>query len=131
MLSLPLLDKLQQLEILFERCTVRQIQEIFPVIVHSIFGINGNPLGWGLRTTTMENASHYFNRLQHFLGVNGIWMHICHRLLNETTKFEIEINLLPVSITFKPYYPTYLLYVFVHSANSSACCRQVPCFMQI
>ncbi|KAH8414053.1 hypothetical protein KR222_003373, partial [Zaprionus bogoriensis] len=94
-LGLPLLERLQQLEILFERCTVRQIQEIFPVIVHSIFGINGNALGWGLRTTTLENASHYFSRLQDFLGVNGIWMHICHRLLNETTKFEIDIGLLP------------------------------------
>lgn len=96
-LSLPLLDKLPQLELLFDRCTVRQIEEIYPLIVHSIFGINGNSLGWGLRITTMENASHYFNRLQHFLGVNGIWMHVCHRLLNETTKFDIDINLLPVS----------------------------------
>ncbi|XP_030572125.1 sphingomyelin phosphodiesterase 4 [Drosophila novamexicana] len=94
-LSLPLLDKLPQLELLFDRCTVRQIEEIYPLIVHSIFGINGNSLGWGLRITTMENASHYFNRLQHFLGVNGIWMHVCHRLLNETTKFDIDINLLP------------------------------------
>ncbi|EDV92548.1 sphingomyelin phosphodiesterase 4 isoform X1 [Drosophila grimshawi] len=94
-LGLPLLNKLQQLEILFERCTVRQIQEIYPLIVHSIFGINGNPLGWGLRITTMENASHSFNRLQHFFGVNGIWMHVCHRLLNETTKFDIDIHLLP------------------------------------
>lgn len=110
MLNLPLLDKLQQLELLFERCTVRQIQEIFPVIVHSIFGINGNPLGWGLRTTTMENASHYFHRLQQFLGVNGIWMHICHRLLNETTKFEIDINLLPVGITCKAHRIKYLIY---------------------
>ncbi|KAM8705739.1 hypothetical protein ACLKA7_010098 [Drosophila subpalustris] len=94
-LGLPLLDRLLQLEILFERCTVRQIQEIYPLIVHSIFGINGNVLGWGLRTTTMENAPHYFNRLQHFFGVNGVWMHVCHRLLSETTKFDIDINLLP------------------------------------
>ncbi|ALC47309.1 CG6962 [Drosophila busckii] len=94
-LNLPLMDKLLQLEILFERCTLRQIQELFPLIVHSMFGINGHVLGWGLRTTTMENAPHYFNRLQHFLGVHGIWMQICHKLLNETTKFEIDINLLP------------------------------------
>ncbi|XP_034114645.1 sphingomyelin phosphodiesterase 4 [Drosophila albomicans] len=94
-LNLPLIDKIQQLELLFERCTVRQIQEIFPLIVHSIFGLNGNILGWGLRTTTMENAPHYFTTLQRFFGVRGVWMHICHRLLNETTKFDIDINLLP------------------------------------
>lgn len=95
-LSLPLLDKLAQLELLFDRCTIRQIQDIYPLIVHSIFGVNSNPLGWGLRTTTLENAVHSYNRLHQFFAVNGIWMHICHRLLNETTKFEIDINLLPV-----------------------------------
>ncbi|XP_030376210.1 sphingomyelin phosphodiesterase 4 isoform X2 [Scaptodrosophila lebanonensis] len=94
-LSFPLMERLQELSIMFERCTARQIQEIYPMIVHSIFGINGNALGWGLRTTTIENGPHYFNALHQFFGVTGPFMNICHRLLNETTKFAIDISLLP------------------------------------
>ncbi|TDG52183.1 hypothetical protein AWZ03_001464 [Drosophila navojoa] len=94
-LSLPVIDRLSQLELLFDRCTIRQIQDIYPLIVHSIFGVTGNPVGWGLRTTTLENSMLSYNKLHQFFAVNGIWMHICHRLLNETTKFDIDINLLP------------------------------------
>ncbi|XP_017083915.1 sphingomyelin phosphodiesterase 4 [Drosophila eugracilis] len=94
-LSLPLYDRVHELSILFDRCSVRQIQEIFPHVVHSIFGINGNPLGWGLRTTTMENNQLHFQILQQFFGVSGPWMHLCHRLLLDQCKFELDINLLP------------------------------------
>ncbi|KAH8383164.1 hypothetical protein KR009_007128, partial [Drosophila setifemur] len=94
-LSLPLLERLQKLSILFDRCSMRQIQEIFPHIVHSIFGINGNPLGWGLRTTTLENNPLQFQTLHQFFGVCGHWMHLCHRLLADQCKFELDIGLLP------------------------------------
>ncbi|KAH8340880.1 hypothetical protein KR059_009142, partial [Drosophila kikkawai] len=94
-LSLPLMDRLHELTILFDRCSVRQIQEVFPHIVHSVFGINGNPLGWGLRTTTQENSAMHFQALSHFFGVCGPWMHLCHRLLADQYKFEVDINLLP------------------------------------
>ncbi|KAH8291911.1 hypothetical protein KR054_002124, partial [Drosophila jambulina] len=94
-LSLPLMDRLHELTILFDRCSVRQIQEVFPHIVHSVFGINGNPLGWGLRTTTQENNAMHFQALNHFFGVCGPWMHLCHRLLADQYKFELDITLLP------------------------------------
>ncbi|XP_017062205.1 sphingomyelin phosphodiesterase 4 [Drosophila ficusphila] len=94
-LSLPLLDRLHELSILFDRCSLRQIQDIFPHIVHSIFGINGNPLGWGLRTTTLENSPMQFQTLHQFFGVCGPWMHLCHRLLLDQCKFELDVNLLP------------------------------------
>jgi len=96
-LNLPLFDRVHELSILFDRCSLRQIQEIFPHVVHSIFGINGNPLGWGLRTTTLENNPLHFQTLYQFFGVCGPWMHLCHRLLLDQYKFDLDINLLPVS----------------------------------
>ncbi|EDV49457.1 sphingomyelin phosphodiesterase 4 [Drosophila erecta] len=94
-LSLPLFERVHELSILFDRCSLRQVQEIFPHIVHSIFGISSNPLGWGLRTTTLENNPLHFQTLQQFFGVCGPWMHVCHRLLLDQYKFELDINLLP------------------------------------
>ncbi|XP_017105027.2 sphingomyelin phosphodiesterase 4 [Drosophila bipectinata] len=94
-LSLPLLERLQELSILFDRCSLRQIQEIYPHIVHSVFGINGNPLGWGLRTTTLENNPLQFQMLHQFFGICGSWMHLCHRLLADQCKFELDVSLLP------------------------------------
>lgn len=97
-LSLPLLERIQELSILFDRCSLRQIQEIYPHIVHSVFGINGNPLGWGLRTTTLENNPLQFQVLRQFFGICGSWMHLCHRLLADQCKFELDVSLLPVNI---------------------------------
>ncbi|KAH8294746.1 hypothetical protein KR018_002396, partial [Drosophila ironensis] len=94
-LSFPLMDRISELTLMFERCPLRQLQEIFPQIVHSMFGVNGNPLGWGLRTTTMEHAPVQFQRLQQFFGVSGPWMHMCHSLLAEQCKFEVDVALLP------------------------------------
>lgn len=94
-LSLPLLERIQELSILFDRCSLRQIQEIYPHIVHSVFGINGNPLGWGLRTTTLENNPLQFQVLHQFFGICGSWMHLCHRLLADQCKFELDVSLLP------------------------------------
>eukprot|EP00099_Drosophila_melanogaster_P022605 NP_650124.1 uncharacterized protein Dmel_CG6962 [Drosophila melanogaster] len=94
-LSLPLFERVHELSILFDRCSLRQVQEIFPHVVHSIFGIDGNPLGWGLRTTTLENNPVQFQTLHQFFGVCGPLMHVCHRLLVDQYKFELDINLLP------------------------------------
>jgi len=91
-LNLPLFDRVHELSILFDRCSLRQIQEIFPHVVHSIFGINGNPLGWGLRTTTLENNPLHFQTLHQFFGVCGPWMHLCHRLLLDQYKFDLVLT---------------------------------------
>ncbi|EDW85099.1 uncharacterized protein Dwil_GK14473 [Drosophila willistoni] len=94
-LGMPLMERIHELTILFDSCNGRQLQTVYPHIVHSIFGINGNPIGWGLRTTTQENSPHYFHILQQFFGVRGPWMHMCHKILNDATKFELDVNLLP------------------------------------
>ncbi|KAH8267033.1 hypothetical protein KR018_001909 [Drosophila ironensis] len=93
-MNLPLTKRIIELTKMFEDFPVRQLQEIFPQLVHSMFGINGNPVGWGLRTTT-KNEVKEFDSLQKFFGVTGPWMRMCHSLLADHCKFELDVNLLP------------------------------------
>ncbi|XP_017144069.1 sphingomyelin phosphodiesterase 4 [Drosophila miranda] len=92
------LEQVRDLLMLMERCSLRELQEIFPHIVHYIFGVNGNPLGWGLRTTTPESGMNVYKTLEQFFGVCGPWMIVCHKLLAEQAKFEIDISRLPVKL---------------------------------
>ncbi|XP_022216123.2 sphingomyelin phosphodiesterase 4 [Drosophila obscura] len=97
-LRYPPVERVHELLMLMERCSLRELQEIFPHIVHFIFGVNGNPLGWGLRTTTPESGMNVYKTLEQFFSVCGPWMNVCHRLLAEQAKFEMDINLLPVKL---------------------------------
>ncbi|BFF89069.1 sphingomyelin phosphodiesterase 4 [Drosophila madeirensis] len=94
-LRYPPVERVHELIMLMERCSLRELQEIFPHIVHHMFGVNGNPLGWGLRTTTPESGINVYKILEQFFGMCGTWMIVCHRLLAEQSKFDIDISLLP------------------------------------
>ncbi|XP_065354965.1 sphingomyelin phosphodiesterase 4 isoform X2 [Calliphora vicina] len=95
LLSFPLLDRCTELNILFERCNLRELQEIFPSIVQSVFGIGTGGLGWGLRATTKENSPQCFDMLHNFFGPMGPMFRLCYRLLNEAIKFELSLEQLP------------------------------------
>ncbi|KAH8274422.1 hypothetical protein KR018_010105, partial [Drosophila ironensis] len=93
-LGLPLLKRIFELTKMFERFPVRQLREIFPQLVYSMFGLNGNPAGWGLRTTT-DYEEKEFECLMKFFGVTGPWMRLCHSLVAEPGKFELDVCMLP------------------------------------
>ncbi|KAI8129032.1 Sphingomyelin phosphodiesterase 4 [Lucilia cuprina] len=95
LLSFPLLDRCTELNILFERCNLRELQEIFPSIVQSVFGIGTGGLGWGLRATTKENSPQCFDMLHNFFSPMGPMFRLCYRLLNEAIKFELSLEQLP------------------------------------
>lgn len=93
------MERCTELNILFERCNLRELQEIFPSIVHSVFGIGSGGLGWGLRATTKENAPQIFDMLYNFFSPMGPMFRLCYRLLNEAIKFELSLEQLPVKYT--------------------------------
>lgn len=97
LLNYPLVDRCPELGILIDRCSIRELQEVFPCIVNSIFGINSGGLGWGLRTTTKENSPQVFDILLNFFTPLGPMFRLCYRLLNDAFKFELSIDMLPVS----------------------------------
>ena len=92
-----MLDRCTELNILFDRGNLRELQEVFPKIVQSVFGVGTGGLGWGLRATTKENAPPCFEMLHNFFAPMGPMFRLCYRLLNEAIKFELPLDQLPVS----------------------------------
>lgn len=101
LLSFPLFDRCHELNILFDRCNLRELQELFPTIVKSVFGIGTGGLGWGLRTTTKENSAPCFDILYNFFSPMGPMFRLCYNLLNDQIKFEMSLEHLPVSVITK------------------------------
>ncbi|XP_011293131.1 sphingomyelin phosphodiesterase 4 [Musca domestica] len=95
LLSFPLFDRCHELNILFDRCNLRELQELFPTIVKSVFGIGTGGLGWGLRTTTKENSAPCFDILYNFFSPMGPMFRLCYNLLNDQIKFEMSLEHLP------------------------------------
>lgn len=102
-LAYPQLEsRCSELSFLFDRCSLRELQDIFPTIVHSIFGVGsaGSPgcIGWGLRVTTKENSPTCFDLLHNFFHPLGPMFRLCYRLLNDAIKFEFSRELLPLKV---------------------------------
>lgn len=94
-LSRPAPEKCPELGLLFDRCSIRELQEYFPNIINSIFDLTNLGIGWGLRTVTKEDSSHTFEILHDFFIPHGPMFRLCYRLLNDAIKFEFNIDLLP------------------------------------
>ncbi|XP_017468610.1 PREDICTED: sphingomyelin phosphodiesterase 4 isoform X1 [Rhagoletis zephyria] len=95
----PIPDRCLELTQLFERCSLRELQDIFPTIVQSVFGIGSGGLGWGLRATTKENSQMCFDILHDFFSPMGSMLRLCYRLLNDAIKFEFSLDLLPHKVS--------------------------------
>lgn len=91
------MDRCNELNVLFDRCTLRELQDIFPAIVQSVFGIGTGGLGWGMRSVTKENSPQCFEMLYNFFSPMGPMFRLCYRLLNDAIKFELALEQLPVS----------------------------------
>lgn len=75
---------------------------MFPTLVQSIFGVPSTT-GWGLRTTCRNLNQQEFDTMYNFFTPLGPMFRLCYRLLNEPFKFDVPIEMLPVSssCTFK------------------------------
>lgn len=99
LLTYPLVHhRCAELGLLIDRCSIKELQDFFPALVNSIFGnAPGNGIGWGLRTVARETHQHEFDVLYTFFIPLGPMFRLCYRLLNEPVKFDIPIEMLPVS----------------------------------
>nr|XP_013101708.1 unnamed protein product [Stomoxys calcitrans] len=95
LLSFPIMERCSELNMLFDICNLRELQELFPTIVNSVFGIGTGGLGWGLRATTKENSPQCFEMLYNFFAPMGPMFRLCYRLLNDAIKFELSLEHLP------------------------------------
>lgn len=102
-LNCPLLQRMSELGMFIDRSSIKELQDAFVPIVNSIFGIPGG-IGWGFRTITRPAAQQEFDLLCNFFTPLGPMFRLCYRLLNDSNsiKFEIPIELLPVSLKTVP-----------------------------
>lgn len=101
-LNFPPVERCKQLNILIDRCSVKELQDLFPMLIQSVFsnGPGGNQLGWGLRTLTRKSNVDEYNGLYSFFHPGtGSMLRLCYRLLNEPIKFDLPIEMLPVRRT--------------------------------
>lgn len=93
---MPLPNKISELTFIIQRCGIKELQDIFPALVSSIFGdLNG--LGWNLRLITREQNLTEFEWLYSFLNpMGGAMFEMCYKLLNDTIKFDVPLSSLPV-----------------------------------
>lgn len=88
-----------ELGLLIDRASLRELQDIYPVLVNSIFGVNtGGGTGWGFRLMTRDTHPHDFDVLYNFfIPIGGPMFRLCYRLLSDSLKYELPVGMLPVS----------------------------------
>ncbi|KAG4078094.1 hypothetical protein HA402_002145 [Bradysia odoriphaga] len=95
-LNYPLIARCTEFSHIIDRCSIKELHDIFPTLVNSIFGVP-NSTGWGLRTICRSLNQHEFDCLYHFFTPLGPMFRLCYRLLNEPFKFDVPIEMLPFS----------------------------------
>ncbi|XP_055625696.1 sphingomyelin phosphodiesterase 4 [Toxorhynchites rutilus septentrionalis] len=95
-LNLPLMMRCPELGLLIDRASLRELQDIYPVLVNSIFGVNTGGTGWGFRVVTRDTHPHDFDILYNFfIPIGGPMFRLCYRLLNDSLKYELPVSCLP------------------------------------
>ena len=90
------MNRCPELGLLIDRCSIKELQDLFPFLVKSIFGVPNGGVGWGFRTITQQANPNEFGILYSFFVPLGPMFRLCYRLLNEPVKFDVPIELLPV-----------------------------------
>lgn len=102
-LNLPIPYRCSDLARVINECSVKDLQDFFPTLVQSVFGSGpgGNNVGWGLRTripaVRVPPHENEYSILIQFFSSHGPMFELCYRLLNEQIKFDVPIDMLPVS----------------------------------
>lgn len=103
-LNLPISQRCHELTRLMNVCSVKELQDFFPILVQSVFGSGpgGNQVGWGLRTYTSvtyhdQETKNAYRDLTEFFNSQGAMFDACYKLLNEQIKFDVPLDQLPVS----------------------------------
>lgn len=94
MLSLPLVERVQELTLIIQRCSIKELEDIFPILVKSIF----EDQGWHLRLITRERNQVEFEWLFSFLYPMGHMFDLCYKLLIDAIKFDVPLTNLPVGV---------------------------------
>ncbi|KAJ6638345.1 Sphingomyelin phosphodiesterase 4 [Pseudolycoriella hygida] len=95
-LNYPLIPRCDEFSHIIERCSIKELHDLFPTLVNSIFGVP-NTTGWGLRTVCRSLNQQEFDCLYNFFTPLGPMFRLCYRLLNEPFKFDVPIEMLPFS----------------------------------
>jgi sphingomyelin phosphodiesterase 4 len=86
--------KCPELGIHIDRASVKELQDVYPAMINSIFGVRGGQ-GWGFRTLTRETNPNDYNLLYNFfMPLGGPMFRLIYKLLTEPVKFEISVALL-------------------------------------
>ncbi|XP_062537156.1 sphingomyelin phosphodiesterase 4 [Armigeres subalbatus] len=95
-LSLPPMMRCPELGLLIDRASLKELQDIYPTLINSIFGLSGGGSGWGFRIMTRDTHPHDFDVMYNFfIPIGGPMFRMCYRLLTDTLKYELPISCLP------------------------------------
>lgn len=124
-----------ELGLLIDRASLRELQDIYPVLVNSIFGVNtGGGTGWGFRLMTRDTHPHDFDVLYNFfIPIGGPMFRLCYRLLSDSLKYELPVGMLPVSFRLGNLRERFMICDFLFSPKCSKCWRvaAIPRFTAI
>uniref|UniRef100_A0A1Q3F087 Putative sphingomyelin phosphodiesterase 4-like isoform x1 n=1 Tax=Culex tarsalis TaxID=7177 RepID=A0A1Q3F087_CULTA len=95
-LNQPPMMRCPELGLLIDRASLKELQDIYPVLINSIFGVNTGGTGWGFRVMTRDTHPHDFDVLYNFfIPIGGPMFRLCYRLLSDSLKYELPIGMLP------------------------------------
>lgn len=97
-LNLPLVDRCREIATLIDESSTTDLQHVFPVLVHSLFGVTDN-IGWGLHSINLKRNQQEYEILCHFLGPQGPIFSLCYKLLPDCyLKYKFPLSYLPSKI---------------------------------
>ncbi|CAH0390283.1 unnamed protein product [Bemisia tabaci] len=92
--AFPLPERAEYATKLFEEFTIKELEELFPVLIADIFGLNS--MGWGLRTTHYSANPRTYNYLLSFFHPSGPFLKLCYKLLSDScVKYDFPFQYLP------------------------------------
>ncbi|XP_058808686.1 sphingomyelin phosphodiesterase 4 [Phymastichus coffea] len=97
-LNQPLVPRCRELSRLMDELSTAELQHIFPLLIHSLFGVSDN-VGWGLHNVTLKRNPQEYEVLCNFLSPQGPIFSLCYKLLPDCyLKYNFPVSYLPSKI---------------------------------